>query len=144
MSHIISVKGRGHIYVDGEPLGTHFSRHEEQLVRAILEHNACATKDFLLTYMYGGMDEPDIKIIDVFACKARAKLLHHKDAIQTMWGRGYSRHPEYSIEPEDQTVMVALNAKMMEEFLQIKGSSEFPSAIISKMIKAEIKAFYNQ
>ncbi len=40
----------------------------------------------------GGMDEPEIKIIDVFVCKLRKKLAvasGGKDYIETVWGRGY-------------------------------------------------------
>jgi two-component system cell cycle response regulator CtrA len=52
-----------------------------------------------LTHLYGGMDEPDPKIIDVFVCKLRKKLAgygeHH---IETVWGRGgYAlREPPFS------------------------------------------------
>jgi two-component system, cell cycle response regulator CtrA len=45
-----------------------------------------------LNNLYGGMDEPEIKIIDVFICKLRKKLanaLNGKDYIETLWGRGY-------------------------------------------------------
>jgi two-component system cell cycle response regulator CtrA len=46
-----------------------------------------------LNHLYGGMDEPELKIIDVFICKLRKKLslasggLRH---IETVWGRGYA------------------------------------------------------
>jgi two-component system, cell cycle response regulator CtrA len=45
-----------------------------------------------LNHLYGGTDEPDIKIIDVFICKLRKKLgqtTGGKNYIETMWGRGY-------------------------------------------------------
>lgn len=45
------------------------------------------TKEMILNQLYGGMDEPEIKIIDVFICKLRKKL--PPDIIQTAWGRGY-------------------------------------------------------
>ena len=41
---------------------------------------------------YGGMDEPEMKIIDVFICKLRKKLASAssgKKYIETVWGRGY-------------------------------------------------------
>ena len=41
---------------------------------------------------YGGMDEPELKIIDVFICKLRKKLAAAADGlnyIETVWGRGY-------------------------------------------------------
>ena len=56
------------------------------------------TKDMFLSHLYGGMDEPDQKIIDVYICKLRRKLLEAsggKDYIETIWGRGYVlRDPE--------------------------------------------------
>ena len=50
------------------------------------------TKEMFLSHLYGGMDEPEMKIIDVFICKLRKKLANAsggKDYIQTIWGRGY-------------------------------------------------------
>src|ERR1700720_1189534 len=50
------------------------------------------TKEMFLNNLYGGMDEPEIKIIDVFICKLRKKLASAsdgKDYIETVWGRGY-------------------------------------------------------
>ena len=56
------------------------------------------TKEMFLNHLYGGMDEPELKIIDVFICKLRKKLSlacggdHY---IETVWGRGYVlRDPE--------------------------------------------------
>ena len=45
-----------------------------------------------LNHLYGGMDEPELKIIDVFICKLRKKLsaaLNGENYIETVWGRGY-------------------------------------------------------
>jgi two-component system, cell cycle response regulator CtrA len=50
------------------------------------------TKEMLLSYLYGGIDEPGQKIIDVFICKLRKKLAdasEGKNYIETIWGRGY-------------------------------------------------------
>jgi two-component system cell cycle response regulator CtrA len=51
------------------------------------------TKEMFLNHLYGGMDEPEIKIIDVFICKLRKKLAKisegRDDYIETVWGRGY-------------------------------------------------------
>ena len=46
-----------------------------------------------LNHLYGGMDEPELKIIDVFICKLRKKLANAaegKNFIETVWGRGYA------------------------------------------------------
>lgn len=49
------------------------------------------TKEMFLNHLYGGMDEPELKIIDVFICKLRKKLLKcgGQNYIETIWGRGY-------------------------------------------------------
>lgn len=49
------------------------------------------TKEAFLNHLYGGMDEPEIKIVDVFICKLRKKLAQAGvlNLIGTVWGRGY-------------------------------------------------------
>jgi two-component system, cell cycle response regulator CtrA len=45
-----------------------------------------------LNHLYGGMDEPEVKIIDLFVCKLRKKLAQATGGshyIETVWGRGY-------------------------------------------------------
>ena len=58
----------------------------------VLRRNMIMTKEAILTQLYGGMDEPEIKIIDVFVCKIRSKLTKAglPNVITTVWGRGYS------------------------------------------------------
>jgi two-component system, cell cycle response regulator CtrA len=55
------------------------------------------TKEMFLNHLYGGIDEPEVKIIDVVMCKLRKKLAGAsggKNYIETVWGRGYVlRHP---------------------------------------------------
>lgn len=52
-----------------------------------LRKGSLITKEMFLNHLYGGMDEPEIKIIDVFICKVRKKL--GPGIIETVWGRGY-------------------------------------------------------
>lgn len=50
------------------------------------------TKEMFLNHLYGGIDEPELKIIDVFVCKLRKKLAEASGGdnyIETVWGRGY-------------------------------------------------------
>lgn len=57
-----------------------------------LRKGATLTKEMFLNHLYGGMDEPELKIIDVFICKLRRKLgeaLGDDNIIETVWGRGY-------------------------------------------------------
>jgi hypothetical protein len=56
------------------------------------QHRHDASEEYAIEQLYGGMDEPEIKIIDVFMCKIRRKLAvasGGKDYIETVWGRGY-------------------------------------------------------
>lgn len=50
------------------------------------------TKEMFLAHLYGGRDEPEMKIIDVFICKLRRKLAGAgaRNVIETVWGRGYT------------------------------------------------------
>ncbi len=57
-----------------------------------LRKGTTINKEQFLNHLYGGMDEPEMKIIDVFLCKIRRKiekLTKNDDYIQTVWGRGY-------------------------------------------------------
>ena len=58
----------------------------------VLRRNMIMTKEAILTQLYSGMDEPEIKIIDVFVCKIRSKLTKAglPNVISTVWGRGYT------------------------------------------------------
>jgi two-component system cell cycle response regulator CtrA len=57
----------------------------------VLRKGMVLTKEAFLNHLYGGMDEPEMKIIDVFVCKLRKKLLQAgaDNMIGTIWGRGY-------------------------------------------------------
>ena len=58
-----------------------------------LRKGTTLTKEMILNHLYGGMDEPELKIIDVFICKLRRKLANAsggKNYIETVWGRGYA------------------------------------------------------
>ena len=58
-----------------------------------LRKGTTLTKEMLLNHLYGGMDEPEINVIDGFICKLRKKLANTsfgKNYIETVWGRGYT------------------------------------------------------
>ncbi|QUD89369.1 response regulator transcription factor CtrA [Phenylobacterium montanum] len=64
----------------------------EMLELLTLRKGTTLTKEMFLNHLYGGLDEPEIKIIDVFICKLRKKLAEAGDGqhhIETVWGRGY-------------------------------------------------------
>lgn len=57
-----------------------------------IRKGATLSKEIFLNHLYGGMEEPEFKIIDVFVCKLRKKLadaLDGENYIETVWGRGY-------------------------------------------------------
>jgi len=76
--------------VDGKPI--HLTSKEYAILELlILRRGFVLTKEAFLNHLYGGMDEPEIKIIDVFVCKLRKKLAQAgiDNLIGTVWGRGY-------------------------------------------------------
>lgn len=88
--------------VDGTTL--HLTGKEYAILELLsLRKGSTLTKEMFLNHLYGGMDEPELKIIDVFICKLRRKLaeaLGTEDYIQTVWGRGYVlRDPNSFEEP---------------------------------------------
>ena len=85
------------VEVDGQPV--HLTGKEYQMLELLsLRKGTTLTKEMFLNHLYGGMDEPELKIIDVFICKLRKKLsqaLDGENYIETVWGRGYVlRDPE--------------------------------------------------
>jgi two-component system cell cycle response regulator CtrA len=77
--------------VDGQPL--HLTGKEYGILELLaLRKGTTLTKEQFLNHLYGGMDEPELKIIDVFICKLRKKLTTAtagENYIETVWGRGY-------------------------------------------------------
>ena len=71
----------------------HLTGKEYQMLELLsLRKGITQTKEMFLTHLYGGMDDPEMKIIDVFICKLRKKLANAssgKNYIETIWGRGY-------------------------------------------------------
>ena len=71
----------------------HLTGKEYQMLELLsLRKGTTLTKEMFLNHLYGGMDEPELKIIDVFICKLRKKLslaCGGENYIETVWGRGY-------------------------------------------------------
>jgi two-component system cell cycle response regulator CtrA len=85
--------------VDVEGRTVHLTGKEYQMLELLsLRKGTTLTKEMFLNHLYGGMDEPELKIIDVFICKLRKKLSEATGGdnhIETVWGRGYVlRDPE--------------------------------------------------
>ena len=79
------------IEVNGQPI--HLTGKEYGILELLtLRRGTTLTKEMFLNHLYGGMDEPELKIIDVFICKLRKKLSNATGGetyIETVWGRGY-------------------------------------------------------
>jgi two-component system, cell cycle response regulator CtrA len=79
--------------VDVGGASVHLTGKEYQMLELLsLRKGTTLTKEMFLNHLYGGMDEPELKIIDVFICKLRKKLAEAtggQNYIETIWGRGY-------------------------------------------------------
>jgi two-component system cell cycle response regulator CtrA len=78
------------VTVDGQEV--HLTGKEYSILELlVLRKGMVLTKEAFLNHLYGGMDEPEMKIIDVFICKLRKKLAvaGADNLIGTVWGRGY-------------------------------------------------------
>src|SRR5499426_2379527 len=79
------------VEVENQPL--HLTGKEYGILELLsLRKGTTLTKEMFLNHLYGGMDEPELKIIDVFVCKLRKKLASATGGdnyIETVWGRGY-------------------------------------------------------
>jgi two-component system, cell cycle response regulator CtrA len=99
--------------VDVDGLAVHLTGKEYQMLELLsLRKGTTLTKEMFLNHLYGGMDEPELKIIDVFICKLRKKLntaTGGENYIETVWGRGYvlrEPHPDHL----DDTPRIAVGA----------------------------------
>jgi two-component system cell cycle response regulator CtrA len=97
------------VEVESQPL--HLTGKEYGILELLsLRKGTTLTKEMFLNHLYGGIDEPELKIIDVFICKLRKKLstaTRGENYIETVWGRGYvlrdpaGENSEPSPEPEE-------------------------------------------
>jgi two-component system cell cycle response regulator CtrA len=97
--------------VEADGKAVHLTGKEYQMLELLsLRKGTTLTKEMFLNHLYGGMDEPELKIIDVFICKLRKKLAQATEGdnyIETVWGRGYVlRDPE----PARQAARLAASA----------------------------------
>lgn len=79
------------VEIDSKPV--HLTSKEYGILELLsLRKGSTLTKEMFLNHLYGGIDEPELKIIDVFVCKLRKKLADEaggENYIETVWGRGY-------------------------------------------------------
>jgi len=99
---VVNIDARS-VEVDGRAVN--LTGKEYQILELLsLRKGTTLTKEMFLNHLYGGMDEPELKIIDVFICKLRKKLgeaMGGENHIETVWGRGYVlRDPQESVRAE--------------------------------------------
>ncbi len=91
--------------VDVAGMPVHLTGKEYQMLELLsLRKGTTLTKEMFLNHLYGGMDEPELKIIDVFICKLRKKISEAtggENFIETVWGRGYVLRDPVSMDDED-------------------------------------------
>lgn len=95
--------------IDGKPLP--LTAKEYAILELLaMRKGSTLTKDMFLNHLYGGLDEPELKIIDVFVCKLRKKLaeaLGDENYIETIWGRGYVLRGPQKQENEENSISAA-------------------------------------
>lgn len=79
------------VEIDGSPI--RLTAREYAIIELLaMRKGSTLSKEVFLNHLYGGVEEPEFKIIDVFICKLRKKLAEYLDGehyIETVWGRGY-------------------------------------------------------
>ncbi len=100
------------VEVNDQPV--HLTGKEYQMLELLsLRKGTTLTKEMFLNHLYGGLDEPELKIIDVFICKLRKKIAratNGKHYIETVWGRGYVLR-----DPDSPEALAAENMEKMAE-----------------------------
>jgi two-component system cell cycle response regulator CtrA len=81
----------------------------------VLRKGMVLTKEAFLNHLYGGIDEPEMKIIDVFICKLRKKLASAGagNLIGTVWGRGYMMR-----DPNSQAAQAAASMSVQDTLIE--------------------------
>ncbi len=97
------------VTIDGVPIRL-TGKEYAILELLVLRRGMVLTKEAFLNHLYGGMDEPEVKIIDVFVCKLRKKLANYgaDNLIGTVWGRGYMLREQNT--PSDLPLMDGIEA----------------------------------
>jgi two-component system cell cycle response regulator CtrA len=102
---------------------------EYQMIELLsLRKGMTISKDAFMAHLYGGMDEPELKIVDVFICKLRKKLaLYNGHPIETVWGRGY-------------VLRDAKGGGSVSMASEVASMADEPPVFVSRMSHAEVVA----
>ncbi len=103
------------VFINSTPI--HLTGKEYAILELlVLRKGMILTKEAFLNHLYGGIDEPEMKIIDVFICKLRKKLATSGvgNFISTVWGRGYTMREVPSSAPGISPAMPNSEAQSVE------------------------------
>lgn len=120
-------------YVEAAGQRIHLTGKEYLMAELLaLRRGQTITKEMFLNHLYGGIDEPELKIIDVFICRIRNKLAGANDGvhhIETVWGRGY----RLSDNPEAQSYSKAPKGSLRAHILRTleRGVNNVPGLAIN-------------
>ncbi len=111
------------VEADGHPV--HLTGKEYGILELLsLRKGTTLTKEMFLNHLYGGIDEPELKIIDVFVCKLRKKLsaaTGGQNYIETVWGRAYVLRDPAAV--EEQRAEPTVHALAAEEASNLSGAA---------------------
>jgi len=116
------------VSVDGQPV--HLTGKEYSILELLtLRRGMVLTKEAFLNHLYGGMDEPEMKIIDVFICKLRKKLAQAGagNLIGTVWGRGYVMREPVNVHRKK------INQILSREYLSVANTCS-PSNYLNEVL----------
>ena len=124
------------IEVDG--VRVHLTGKEYQMMELLaLRKGQTVVKEAFLNHLYGGLDEPEPKIIDVFLCKLRAKLKRYRvdGYIQTVWGRGYALCDQPGSGPGNRTALNVLPGRILNF---MSNGAPTKSADVAEALTADV------
>ena len=134
----VRIDSFGHVYVNDELICRPTNR-ETAILSIILSSNYIVTREILLSTIYNGRDEPEIKIFDVFITKLRKKLGPHRDMIQTVWGRGWERNKAYTFNNQlAGYTLTPIPAWLIDDVCQLNPGLSLAEAM-TKIIRAYVK-----
>ena len=95
----------------------HLTGKEYQILELLsLRKGTTLTKEMFLNHLYGGIDEPESKIVDVFICKLRKKLASASggnEFIETVWARGYMLSEPAAVRRQSSNEISAASERQM-------------------------------
>ena len=77
------------------PMAARLTHMEARIVGALQKQGTVSTAALMNALYFDRTDEPNVKIVDVYICKARKKLAPFGVVIETVWGQGYTMSAQH-------------------------------------------------